>query len=202
MIKVIAGPEKKSRVVTQHERELTAYHEAGHAVACRLLQPKHRIERVSILPASGGAAGYNLTVPEERALPTLNSLSAQLQVLLAGRAAEQLLSPSRADLTAGAANDLSQATELAAAMTLDLGLVGHPAVSLRALSRSTGASSADASVLTARLLADCYQAVTALLSDHAEWLTALAQKLLECESLPGADVDAFFTALEQRKSAD
>ena len=169
-------------------------------MACRLLQPKHRIERVSILPASGGAAGYNLTVPEERALPTLNSLSAQLQVLLAGRAAEQLFSPSRANLTAGAANDLSQATELAAAMTLDLGLVGHPAVSLRALSKSTGASSGDAAALTTRLLADCYQAVTSLLSDHAEWLTALTQKLLDCESLSGAEIDAFFAALETGKA--
>ena len=199
-VAAVAGEDGRI-TAARDELAVIALHEAGHAVACRLLQPKHRIERVSILPASGGAAGYNLTVPEERALPTLSSLSAQLQVLLAGRAAEQLLSPSRADLTAGAANDLSQATELAAAMTLDLGLVGHPAVSLRALSRSTGASSADASALTARLLADCYQAVTALLSDHAGWLTALAQKLLECESLPGADVDAFFTALEQQKSA-
>ena len=191
-VAAVAG-EDRPVSAAQDELAVIALHEAGHAVACRLLLPRHRVERISILPASGGAAGYNLTIPAERALPDLNGLTAQIQVLLAGRAAEQLLS-SEANLTAGACGDLTQATELAAAMVLDLGMVGSPAVSLRALARSTGGATQDAAPLIRRLLDDCYQAVRALLSEHADLLAALTGRLLEAESLSGPEIDAFFQA--------
>ena len=189
-VAAVAGEDRKA-AAARDELNVIALHEAGHAVASRLLLPGHRIERVSILPASNGAAGYNLTIPAERALPDLNGLAAQVQVLLAGRAAEQLLS-SETNLTAGASGDLTQATELASAMVLDLGFVGSPAVSLRTLSRCTGSGAQDAAALVKRLLDDCYQAVRALLEEHADLLAALAERLLEAESLTGREVEAFF----------
>lgn len=180
---------------TREELSVIALHEAGHAVASHLLEPRHRIERISILPAANGAAGYNLTIPEEQVLPTRESLCAHIQVLLAGRAAEELLGESDA-LTAGAAADLAQAAELASSMVLDLGLIGHPAVSLRTLCKSTGTSCGESSALITRLLGDCYQAVRTLLSDYSALLTALTQTLLDCESLSGTAIDDFFASHE------
>ncbi|MBO4885009.1 MAG: AAA family ATPase [Clostridia bacterium] len=189
-VAAVAG-EDRPAFAAREELAVIALHEAGHALACRLLLPAHRIERVSILPASNGAAGYNLTIPAERALPDMNALTAQLQVLLAGRAAEQLL-VSETNLTAGASGDLAQATELASAMVLDLGFAGSPAVSLRALSKCTGSGSQDAAALVKRLLDDCYQAVRALLGGHIGLLEALTGRLLEAESLSGREAEAFF----------
>ena len=191
-VAAVAG-EDRPAAATRAELSVIALHEAGHAVANRLLLPGHRIERVSILPASNSAAGYNLTIPAERALPDLNALTAQIQVLLAGRAAEQLFA-SETNLTAGASGDLSQAAELAAAMVLDLGMAGSPAVSLRALNRCASGGAQEAPALIRRLLEDCYQAVRTLLKDHAGLVRALAARLLEAEALSGPDVEAFFKA--------
>lgn len=190
-ISSVAGEDGRI-TATGEELAIIALHEAGHAIASRLLEPRHRIERISILPASGGAAGYNLTIPEEQALPTRESLCAHIQVLLAGRAAEELFNGGT--LTAGAAADLTQATDLASSMVLDLGLIGHPAVSLRALCKNSGVSCSESAALITRLLADCYQSVRTLLSGHSTLLTELAQSLLECESLCGTAIDDFFAS--------
>ena len=188
-VAAVAG-EDRPIASEKNELAIVALHEAGHAVACHALLPGHRIERLSILPTTSGAAGYNLTIPAERALPDLNGLTAQIQVLLAGRAAEQLLY-SETNLTAGASGDLAQAAELASTMVLDLGMAASPAVSLRALSRCAGGGS-DGAPLVRRLLDDCYQAVCLLLKSHAGQLEALAARLLEAESLTGRELEAFF----------
>ena len=190
-VSAVAGDDRPA-AASREELAVVALHEAGHAVACRLLLPGRRIERISILPASNGAAGYNLTIPAERAVPDLNGLTAQIQVLLAGRAAEQLLG-SEANLTAGASGDLSQAAELAGAMVMDLGMAGSPAVSLRALSRCAGSGAQEAPALIRRLLDDCYQAVRTLLGQRAGVIAALARRLLEAESLNGEEIGVFFT---------
>ena len=192
-VSAIAGDDR-TIAATREELAVIALHEAGHAVACRLLLPEHRIERISILPASGGAAGYNLTIPAERTQADCRSLSAQIQVLLAGRAAEQLLS-SETNLTSGASGDLAKAAELAAAMVLDLGMVGSPAVSQRALSRCAGGNAQESAAQIRRLLDECYQAVRVLLRDNTSALTALTERLLDRESLAGPDIDAFFVGL-------
>ncbi|MBR3504805.1 MAG: AAA family ATPase [Clostridia bacterium] len=188
-VAAVAG-EDRPVSAAREELAVVALHEAGHAVACRALLPGHRIERLSVLPTTSGAAGYNLTIPAERALPDLNGLTAQIQVLLAGRAAEQLLY-SETNLTAGASGDLAQAAELASTMALDLGMVASPAVSLRALSRCTGGAQ-EGAALVRRLLDDCYQAVRLLLSQRVAQLEALAARLVEAESLTGDEVAAFF----------
>ncbi|MBR1560294.1 MAG: AAA family ATPase, partial [Clostridia bacterium] len=127
--KTVAG-EDRPNLANVRERASIAIHEAGHALISRLLLPENRLARVSILPAGHGAAGYNLTIPAERVMLTRTAIEGQIRVLLAGRAAEQVVY-GEAALTAGASSDIARATELASAMVLELGLAGEPAVSVQ-----------------------------------------------------------------------
>lgn len=199
--KVVAGAD---RAVTASREEcgIIAVHEAGHALASRLLAPENRIARVSILPAGHGAAGYNLCVPAERVMPGKRHLEAQVCVLLAGRAAEQLVFGEDA-LTAGASTDLARATELVAAMVTELGMAGEPAVSLKALGRCCGAVPGAQDSCRA-MLQTLYGRVLKLLAEQSGALRALADALLEGESLEGDDVERIIDAhlsSERRKPA-
>ena len=140
---VIAGSDRPARG-RREESASVALHEAGHAIASLYLTPENKIARISILPSSRGAGGYNLTVPTERMFISRDQILAQIQVLLAGRAAEMLISGSNAGLTSGASNDLARAAELASAMIMDLGMWEEPAVALRPLQKGCSAGVQDA----------------------------------------------------------
>ncbi|NLG26014.1 MAG: AAA family ATPase, partial [Clostridiales bacterium] len=142
-VATVAGEDRSADAISREERAVIALHEAGHALAMRRLLPDYRLSRVSILPASRGAAGYNLSIPTENAIVARDQLRAQIDVLLAGRAAEMLIGGDDA-LTSGASSDLSRAAELAAAMVLDLGMADDAAVSLRALQKAGAGASPDA----------------------------------------------------------
>lgn len=185
--KTIAGEDRPSTATAQ-ERRTVAIHEAGHALVNRLLMPENRLARVSILPSGKGAAGYNLTVPAERVMVGRQALENQIRVLLAGRAAEAVVFGDAA-LTAGASNDISRATELAAAMVLELGLAGEPAVSLRVLGSQCGGTG-DAAERCKALLQRLYDETCALIGQHVAALDALAQGLLENEALDGERAEA------------
>ena len=116
----------------------------------------------------------------------------QIQVLLAGRAAELLVGGEEA-LTAGASNDLSRAAELAAALVMDLGMGGEPAVSLRALSRACGGGD-DAKTLCRQKLGELFERVSELLLKHSDELLLLTEALVERESLSGEEVEALLRA--------
>ncbi len=169
------------------EKLSIALHEAGHALAIRLLMPENRLARVSILPAGHGAAGYNLSIPAERVMLKRADIENQVQALLAGRAAEMMIGGEDA-LTAGASSDLARAAELVGGMVMELGMAGEPAVSLRALGRVCGGAT-DAADRCRRALAELFDRVTRLLSAHARQLVRLADLLLERESVTGEDVD-------------
>lgn len=199
--KAVAGEDRPS-IANEQERRIVAIHEAGHALVNRLLQPENRLARVSILPSGRGAAGYNLTIPAERVMMGKQALESQICVLLAGRAAEQTVFGGD-QLTAGASNDIARATELAAAMVLELGLAGEPAVSRRVLSRQCGGAG-DAQERCVKLLEALYQRTCEILLKHIDALDRLAQRLLEAEALDGAEAEAVIdTALsnERRESA-
>lgn len=185
--KTVAGEDRPS-VATPQERRIVAVHEAGHALINRLLMPENRLARVSILPSSRGAAGYNLTIPAERVMVGKSALENQICVLLAGRAAEQAVFGAE-NLTAGAANDIARATELAAAMVLELGLDGPPAVSVKVLGRTCGGTG-DAGERVVKLLEGLYQRTCALVLQHIDALDRLAQRLLEAEALDGEAAEA------------
>ena len=174
-------------------------HEAGHAVALRALMPSARLTRVSILPAGHGAAGYNLSVPQERVMLGKRDLENQICVLLAGRAAE-LLAYGEDALTAGASNDLARAAEIAAAMVAELGMAGEPAVSLKALERCCGGTGGAMDRCRA-LLGAMYLRAQRVLVENADALARLAGALEAREALSGGEVDEILGALSS-ESAD
>ena len=119
-------------------------------------------------------------------------IEAQISVLLAGRAAE-LLAGGEEVVTAGAANDLTRAAELAAALVMDLGLAGEPAVSLRALNRACGGAD-DGKALCRQKLSELFERVSALLLQHADELLLLTDALVEREAMSGEEVEALLRA--------
>ena len=189
--KTVAGADRRS-TATHAEKRVIAVHEAGHALASIHLTPENRLKRVSILPAGGGAAGYNLSIPPERAMLEKRQIECQIEVLLAGRAAELLVGGDDA-VTAGAANDLSRAAELAAALVMDLGMAGEPAVSLRTLSRACGGSD-EAKALCRQKLGELFANVSDLLLEHADELLLLTDALVEREAMSGEEVEALLRA--------
>ena len=189
--KTVAGADRKS-TATRAEKRVIAVHEAGHALASIRLTPENRLKRVSILPAGGGAAGYNLSIPPERAMLEKRQIECQIEVLLAGRAAELLVGGDDA-VTAGAANDLSRAAELAAALVMDLGMAGEPAVSLRALSRACGGGD-EAKALCRQKLGELFANVSDLLLEHADELLLLTDALVEREAMSGEEVEVLLRA--------
>ena len=117
--RVTAGPERRSRVISDREKEITAYHEAGHALVAHVLPDADPVAKVTIV-ARGQAAGYTKTVPEEdRNLITSNQLEARLAMAMGGRAAEELIF---GEVTTGASNDLEQATNIARTMVTRFGM--------------------------------------------------------------------------------
>ena len=117
--RVTAGPERRSRVISEHEKEITAYHEAGHALVAHVLPDADPVAKVTIV-ARGQAGGYTKTVPEEdRNLITSDQLEARLAMAMGGRAAEELIF---GEITTGASNDLEQATNIARTMVTRFGM--------------------------------------------------------------------------------
>ncbi len=118
--RVVAGPEKKSRVMREREKKIVAYHESGHTVVGNLLPNADPIHKVSIIPRGSAALGYTLQLPlEDRYLTTKSELLDKLAVLLAGRASEQLIFN---EISTGAQNDLSQATHIVRKMVTEYGM--------------------------------------------------------------------------------
>ena len=122
---VLVGEDRLNRPGAPQERRITAFHEAGHALATLLFDPQSRLARVSIIPSTRGAAGYSMAVPPDRMLLTRAQAEAAVCVALAGRAAEELVF-GRAGVTTGAANDLARATELTGRMCLEWGMDEKP----------------------------------------------------------------------------
>jgi cell division protease FtsH len=179
---VLVGDEKLSRSDNLRERELTAFHEAGHAVATLLLEPESRLARVSIIPSTRGAAGYSMAVPPDRMLLTHAQIEAHIGIALAGRAAEEVVFGA-ASITTGAANDLAKATELTARMCLEWGMDDEAGLAVRQMLTPFGATGGEA-IVRARLHRT-YQMTKALLDENRDALCAVAQGLLEQEWLDG-----------------
>ncbi|MDR1158765.1 MAG: ATP-dependent zinc metalloprotease FtsH [Oscillospiraceae bacterium] len=119
MIKVIAGPEKKSKVISEKERRLTAYHEAGHAVVSRNLKTQDPIHHITIIPR-GRAGGMTISLPQEdRSYASKSEMSEDIIVFMGGRAAEHLVLD---DISTGASNDIERATKLARSMVVKYGM--------------------------------------------------------------------------------
>lgn len=205
IMKVVAGPEKKSRKVTEREKKLTAFHEAGHAVVSKMLPTQDRVHQVSIIPR-GRAGGYTMSLPKEDTF--FNSRTEMLEEivsLLGGRVAEQLM---LGDISTGASNDIERATNIAKAMVTKYGMSDK--LGARAfggqneeifLGRDYG-HTIDYSQATAAQIDDeikniidsCYERCTNILKENEEKLTKVAELLLEKEKIEGAEFDSLFEA--------
>ena len=198
-IKVIAGPEKRSRVIPQHERELTAYHEAGHAVVMHVLPDHDPVSQISIVPR-GQAGGMTISLPEEdRSYLSRRYMEDQIVALLGGRAAEKLC---LGDISTGASNDIQRASAIARKMVASYGMSekigtvsfdsGHDEVFIgRTMSQGCSYSEAVAAQIDSEvraLVSAAYDRCEDILRRQRDKLEAVAQYLLEHETM---ERDAF-----------
>ena len=193
-IKVIAGPEKKSRVIPQHERELTAYHEAGHAVVMHALPDQDPVTQITIVPR-GQAGGMTISLPEEdRSYLSRRYMEDQIVGLLGGRVAEKLC---LGDISTGASNDIQRASQIARKMVATYGMSdkigtvafesGHDEVFIgRTMTQGRSYCEAVAAQIdqeVQRLVADAYDRCERILNDNRDKLEAVASYLLEHETM-------------------
>lgn len=201
--RVVAGPEKKSRVIDEADRKLTAYHEAGHAVVMRLLPNSDPVHEISIIPR-GMAGGYTMHLPEkDTAYMSKAKLEDEIVGLLGGRVAEKLII---GDISTGAKNDIERATTIARKMVMDYGMSeklgpiafgsGHEEVFLgRDLGKGKNFSEEVAFQIDGeirRLIDTAYKKAQNLLTENSGKLHAVAQKLLEKEKLDANEFEELF----------
>ena len=199
--RVIAGPQRKSRILGPKERELTAYHEGGHALLGKLLPHANPPHKVTILPR-GMALGYTIPLPpEDKYTVTRSEILANITAILGGRVAEEIVF---GEITTGAANDFEKATELARKMVTEFGMsdklgpltlgTKHGPVFLgRDLVESRNYSDEIAYEIdkeVRRIIDECYGRARTVLTDHREILDRVARALLERESLESDQLNA------------
>ncbi|OPJ61066.1 ATP-dependent zinc metalloprotease FtsH [Clostridium oryzae] len=205
MTRVVAGPEKKSRVMSEHDRKLTAYHEAGHAVVMKLLPDHDPVHQISIIPR-GMAGGFTMPLPnEDRSYTSKSHLEAEMVSLLGGRVAEKLII---GDISTGAKSDIDKATSIARKMIMEYGMsdvigpisMGEDREEVflgRDLGRNRNFSEEVAATIDREiksLIDDAYNKAESLLTENINKLHAVAQALLEKEKLEGSEFDEIFQA--------
>ena len=201
--RVIAGPEKKSKVITEHDKKLTAYHEAGHAVVMRLLPNCDPVHEISIIPR-GRAGGYTMHLPkEDTSYTSKNKLKDEMVGLLGGRVAEKLI---MGDISTGAKNDIDRASNIARSMIMEYGMsdvIGT--ISYNAgqdevfLGRDIGKGRNFSEELGAKIdkeikktIDEAYNKAIDLLSNNLNKLHAVAQALIEKENLDAMEFEEIF----------
>lgn len=204
-IKVGIGTERKSRVVPEKERRITAYHESGHAILFHVLEGVGPVYAVSIIPTGQGAAGYTMPLPEnDNVFNTKGKILQDIKVSLGGRIAEEMIMD---DITTGASQDIKQATAAARAMVVKYGMsdelglinyetdneeetfVGRDIGHQRMLGEQT-ASAIDKEVK--RIIDECYADARRILEEHVNVLHKCAALLLEKERIDREEFEALF----------
>jgi len=208
--RVIAGPERKSRLISEDEKRVVAYHEAGHAVVIHSLAESDPVQKVSII-ARGIAGGYTLALPEEdRTLMPRKKLMADLIGLLGGRAAEELVFD---DITSGASNDIERVTQMARTMVTRLGMsealgpmvYGQKEELIflgRVISEQRDYSEAVAEQIDSevrKLVSEAHDKAKAILVEHRDALDLIASRLLEVETISRDEFEKLFPSPVARK---
>ncbi|MCX7940641.1 MAG: ATP-dependent zinc metalloprotease FtsH [Endomicrobia bacterium] len=199
--KVMAGPARKSRVISEREKKIIAYHEAGHALVAKLTPGCDPVHKISLIPR-GPALGYTLQLPaEDKYIISKQELINKISVLLGGRAAEKIVFN---DMTTGAQNDLSKATEIATKMVTEYGMsekIGPLTLRKREeeiflgrdyLTREKMYSESTAKLIDEEIkniIETCAKNVEKLLTDNINKLNALAQRVMEKEVLEAQEID-------------
>ena len=203
-IKVVAGPEKRSHVVTEKDKRLTAFHEAGHAVATYYCETQDKVHEISTIPR-GMAGGYTLSLPaEDRSYMTRKQMFENIVTLLGGRIAEQIVLD---DISTGASNDLERATKTARSMVTRYGfseklgpvVYGEDENNVflgRDLGHNKNYSEAVASQIDMEIrsvVEEAYARCTNILKEHLDQLTEVAEYLIQYEKIGGADFEKIMT---------
>jgi cell division protease FtsH len=209
--RVIAGPERKSRIITPEEKKIVAYHEAGHAVVGHAIAEADPVHKVTIV-ARGMMGGFTMSLPEEdRTLVSRNKLKADMAFMLGGRAAEELVFD---DITSGASNDLERVTKVARNMVTRMGMsealgplvygqkeelifLGREISEQRDYSESI-AERIDAEVRV--LVQQAHERARALLTQYRAQLDTVAQRLIEVETIDRTEFEQLFTEPVARKT--
>ena len=204
----IAGTEKKGTVLTDMEKRIVSYHEVGHALVDALQKPTQPVSKKTIVPHTSGALGYTMQLPEEeKFLSSKEELTVELETLLGGRAAEQLVFGVQ---TTGAANDIERATNIARnmitrfGMSDKFGLMALSTVNSQYLDDTISMTCADSTASEVdseirKLLAACYDAAKKLLTENRSLLDEIALYLLQKETITG---DEFMAILEEKDSSE
>lgn len=203
-IKTGIGAEKKSRVISEKEKKITAYHEAGHAILFHVLPEMEPVHTISIIPTGMGAAGYTMPLPKkDEMFSSKNKMLEHIVVSLGGRAAEEMIFQ---DVTTGASQDIKQATQMARAMVTQYGMsdkigminygsdedevfIGRDLAHTRNYAEKTAAL-IDEEVK--RIIDDSYEKAKTLISQHEEVLHKCADLLLEKEKIGQQEFEALF----------
>lgn len=198
---VIAGKEKKDRILGEAEKKIVAYHEVGHALVTALEKKAEPVQKITIVPRTMGSLGYVMQVPEEeKYLMSREELLARIVTLFGGRAAEELIFHS---ITTGASNDIEKATAMARAMVTQygmsekFGLMGLESVENRYLDGRPVLNCGDATAAeidneVMKILKECYEKAEALLADNKEVLDEIAAFLFEKETITGKEFMEIF----------
>ena len=198
---VIAGKEKKDRILSREEKRTVAYHEVGHALITALKKDAEPVQKITIVPRTMGSLGYVMQVPEEeKYLMTKDELMARLVTLLGGRAAEEIVFDT---VTTGASNDIEKATQMARAMITQygmsekFGLMSLETVESKYLDGSARLNCSDetAAIIdeeVKKLLKECFEEAKKLLSENRDVLDEIAKFLYEKETITGKEFMQIF----------
>ena len=216
VIKVVAGPEKKSRVVTEEARRLTAYHEAGHAVVIHAMKTQDPVHQITIIPR-GAAGGMTISLPtEDRSFLSKTELTERIAVCLGGRVAEQLV---LGDISTGASNDLQRASSTARAMVMKYGMSeklgaitfdneGDEVFIGRTMAQSRTYSEEVAGLIDEevhKIVDGQYERCVQILTEQRDALEVTAQFLMKYETMSAGEFEQVFTdpeGLMTRKEAE
>ena len=206
--RVMAGPERRSRLISEKEKKIIAYHEVGHAIVAKKLPDSDPIHKISVVPRGHAALGYTLQLPEQdRFLVSRKEMLNRISVLLGGRVAEEL---AVGDVTSGAANDLDRATKTARQMVTELGMSDrlglvklgrkHEEIFLgRDISEDRDYSEEVAYAIDQEvksIIDSCYTKTKEILTENKAFLENIADTLLERETLDGKEFEALMNGEE------
>ena len=202
MLKVMMGPQKKTKVISDHEKELVAYHEAGHALVTYFVDNANPVHQISIIPTGNGAGGYTMSLPkEDKTFMSKSEMESRIVTLLGGRVAEQLVLK---DISTGASNDIQRVSSMARRMITQYGMsdrlgpivfgTGHEEVFLgRELNSGRNYSEKIASEIdeeVKRIVDVAYNKAETILQENSDKLKFIAEFLLRYETMDGEQFEA------------
>lgn len=188
-LEVLAGTEKKNLAENSKQKEVTSYHEAGHAFVSKYLMPDNKVIRVSVIPTSKGAGGYTLSTPNQAEVVTKKRIKNQLAVLMAGRVAEEIFF-GRDNITIGAQNDIEKATALAVDYVAKYGMDDNSAfVNLGVLAEKLNIPLASVEKSVKNLAFEIYDEVVQIIENNKDKVQKIANLLIEKEVIHEEDLE-------------